>query len=158
VNGSAPGDPGATFPLSGEGLRGLPRTLTVLYDESCRLCRRCRDWLLTQPCLVPMELLPAGAPDVRARFAPMEPWMGKELVVVDDRGRAWIGPAAFILCLWATARYRTWAFRLSTPRLAPLAERFFVVVSKRRDRFTAWPLRDEADCTWCDQVRIGQGV
>jgi predicted DCC family thiol-disulfide oxidoreductase YuxK len=31
--------------------------LTVLYDERCAFCRRCRDWLADQPVLVEMELL-----------------------------------------------------------------------------------------------------
>src|SRR5438876_6017750 len=98
-----------------------PETLTVIYDESCALCRRCRDWLLTQPCMVSVELVPSGDPATRARFPELTPWLGRDLVVVDDRGHAWVGPAAFLTCLWATARYRPWAYRLAGPRLAPLA-------------------------------------
>jgi predicted DCC family thiol-disulfide oxidoreductase YuxK len=125
--------------------------LTVLYDESCGLCRRCRDWLLTQPCLVEVELLPSGSPESRDRVGAV-PWLGKELVAVDDRGRVWVGPAAFLTCLWATVRYRAWAYRLAGPRLAPLAERFFMLVSKRRDRWSAWLGRDDPNCTWCDEI------
>jgi len=125
--------------------------LTVLYDESCGLCRRCRDWLLTQPCLVEVELLPSGSPESKDRFGAL-PWLGKELVAVDDGGRVWVGPAAFLTCLWATVRYRPWAYRLAGPRLAPLAERFFMLVSKRRDRWSAWLARDDPNCTWCDQI------
>lgn len=127
--------------------------LTVLYDESCAICRRARDWLLTQPCLVEVELLPAGLPPVRRRFLGTEQWLGRELVVVDDRGRAWIGPAAFLTCLWATVRYRSWAYRLATLGLAPLAERFFRLVSKRRDRWSSWLRRDDPECSWCDELR-----
>ncbi len=127
--------------------------LTVLYDESCAVCRRCRDWLLTQPCFVEVELAPAGSPEARARFGEVS-WVGKELVAVDDAGRVWVGPAAFLTCLWATVRYRPWAYRLAGPRLAPLAERFFHLVTKRRDRFSAWITREEPDCTWCDQIRL----
>jgi predicted DCC family thiol-disulfide oxidoreductase YuxK len=128
--------------------------LTVLYDETCGVCRRARDWLLTQPCLVPVELLPAGSPVVRERYGAV-PWIGEELVVADDRGRVWIGPSAFITCLWATVRYRPWAFRLAGPRLAPHAERFFKLVSKRRDRWSSWLGRDDPDCSWCDELRVG---
>ena len=42
--------------------------LTVLYDEQCAFCRRCRDWLAAQPVLVAVELLPAGSPAAQARF------------------------------------------------------------------------------------------
>lgn len=130
--------------------------MTVLYDESCALCRRCRDWLLTQPCLVPVQLVPAGLPPVRRAYAEAEQWLGKELVVVDQAGRAWVGPAAFVICLWATAKYRAISYTLGRPRFAPLAERFFMFVSKRRDRFGRWVHEDESDCSWCDEVMVGR--
>jgi predicted DCC family thiol-disulfide oxidoreductase YuxK len=85
------------------------------------------------------------------------PWLGSELVVVDQHGRAWVGPAAFVICLWATVRYRAWSYRLSAPTLAPLAERFFLMISKRRDRWSEWLRRDDPDCSWCDQVSLRRG-
>ena len=141
------------------GVREEPvRRLTVLYDERCAVCRRCRDWLATQPCLIDVELLPAGAPAVRERYAAVAPWLGKELVVVDDRGRTWIGPGAFLACLWATARYRAWSYRLAHRALEPFTERFFMFVSKRRRRWDRWARTDEPDCTWCDELRVGWGA
>jgi len=130
--------------------------LFVLYDERCAVCRRARDWLLTQPCFVEVELLPAGSSAARRRFGAV-PWLGKELVVADDQGQVWVGPAAFLTCLWATVRYRAWSYRLAGPRLSHLAERFFLLVSKRRDRWSAWLGRDDTDCSWCDQIRVGYG-
>jgi predicted DCC family thiol-disulfide oxidoreductase YuxK len=132
-----------------------PRSLTVLYDERCALCRRCRDWLLTQPCLLPVRLVPAGSVVRDARHTSVEPWLGKELVVVDDAGRSWVGPAAFLTCLWATARYRSVSYVLSRPGLAPLAERFFLFVSKRRDRFSTW-VHETDDCSYCDAVVVSR--
>ena len=132
-----------------------PRNLTVLYDERCALCRRCRDWLLTQPCLLPVGLVPAGSVAGEARYASVEPWLGKELVVMDDAGRSWVGPAAFLTCLWATARYRSASYTLSRPGLSQCAERFFMFVSKRRDRFGRW-VQDTDDCSYCDAVIISR--
>lgn len=139
--------------MDGTQERAAPQRLTILYDERCAFCRRCRDWLLTQPCLLPVELLPARSDVARARYGAV-PWLGNELVAVDERRNAWVGPAAFLMCLWVTARYRGWAHRLAGPTLAPMAERFFMFVSKRRDRWSSWLARDELDCTWCDQVRL----
>jgi predicted DCC family thiol-disulfide oxidoreductase YuxK len=125
-----------------------PKALTILYDERCALCRRARDWLLTQRCFLRVELVAAGSEEARRRFGAV-PWLGTELVVADDLGRVWVGPAAFLTCLWATVRYRPWAYVLAGPRLAPLAERFFKLVSKRRDRWSA-RLDDGPDCSWCE--------
>jgi predicted DCC family thiol-disulfide oxidoreductase YuxK len=125
--------------------------LTVLYDERCAVCRRARDWLLTQPCYVEVELVASGSAVAMDRYGAV-PWLGHELVAADQEGRVWIGPAAFLTCLWATVRYRPWAYRLSGPTLAPLAERFFMFISKRRDRWSAWLGPDDASCSWCDQV------
>jgi predicted DCC family thiol-disulfide oxidoreductase YuxK len=136
--------------------RQATTSLTILYDERCALCRRSRDWLLTQPCLIRVELLPAGSAEAQARYRGMS-WLGQELVAIDQAGQAWIGPAAFLICLWATIRYRGWAYRLSAPALAPLAERFFLMASKRRDRWSEWLHREDPDCSYCDQVSIRWG-
>lgn len=122
--------------------------LTVLYDERCGFCLRCRDWLLGQACLLPVDLLPAGSTVARERYGAL-PWLGNELIVIDDRGRAWLGAAAFVMCLWATARYRAWAYRLARPAFAHHTERFFRFVSKRRDRWSRWFEGDE--CAYCDE-------
>ena len=123
--------------------------LTILYDERCAVCRRARDWLLTQPCLVPVELLAAGSDEAQRRYRGV-PWLGEELVAVDDHGNAWIGPSAFLASMWATARYRPWAFALSRPGLAPYAESFFHWVSKRRGGWSARLSKEDQECTWCE--------
>jgi predicted DCC family thiol-disulfide oxidoreductase YuxK len=127
--------------------------LTVLYDEKCAVCRRARDWLLTQHCFVQVELVPAGSAVARSRYGSV-PWLGSELVAVDDIGRVWVGPAAFLTCLWATVRYRSWAYRLAGPTLAPLAQRFFMFITKRRDRWSGWIGRDDPSCTWCEEMQF----
>ena len=113
-----------------------PRRLTVLYDEGCPVCRRCRHWLEWQPAFVTLEFLAAGSPAARARYGAV-PWLGEELVVVSDRLEVWVGPAAFLMCLWSTRHWREWSYRLSGPLLVPLAERFFHMVSANRHRLGA---------------------
>jgi predicted DCC family thiol-disulfide oxidoreductase YuxK len=142
-----------TFERSATEPSARTRRLTVLYDERCAFCLRCRDWLLGQPCLVEVELLPAGSAVAKQRYGSF-PILGDELVVFDDQGRGWVGAAAFLTCLWATARYRPWAYRFARPHLAPHAERFFRFVSKRRDRWNRWLDQDDGDCTYCDEVNL----
>jgi predicted DCC family thiol-disulfide oxidoreductase YuxK len=105
--------------------------LTVLYDATCALCVRCGDFLAGAPSFVPIELLAGQSPEARERYGEV-PWLGEELVVASDEGDVWIGPAAFLVCLWALCEYREWSYRLSGDVLAPLAERFFVAISSNR--------------------------
>jgi predicted DCC family thiol-disulfide oxidoreductase YuxK len=105
--------------------------LTVLYDEACPICVRCRDWLAMQPAFVELELLGCGSAEARRRYGEV-PWLREDLVVVSDEGAVWVGPAAFIVSLWALCEWREWSYRLSGASLAPLAERFFKMISKRR--------------------------
>ena len=141
------------------GLASIPeppeasKRITVLYDERCTFCLRCRDWLADQPCLLEVELLPAGSAIARERYGAV-PWLGHELVVVDDRGRAWVGPAAFVTCLWATARYRWLSYVVSRPGLSKHTASLFTLVSRRRGRWSEWLARKDDDCSWCDDVRV----
>jgi predicted DCC family thiol-disulfide oxidoreductase YuxK len=113
-----------------------PRALAVLFDPSCALCRRCRTWMLGQPSYIPLTFIPCSGDYARARFGDI-PWLGDELIVVGDGGEVWVGPAAFLTCLWALIEWREWSFRMASPAFAPLAERFFHFISSRRSRIAA---------------------
>lgn len=114
------------------GRTGGPTTrLTVVYDEACELCRRCRHWLSTEPAHVRLEFLAAGSPEAKRRYGKL-PWYRTELMVVADDGRAWVGPAAFLMCLWATERWRPMSRRLRGRAFGPLVERFFENISANR--------------------------
>src|SRR6266513_2435821 len=67
-----------------------PQHLIILYDEKCALCRRCRHWLEGQETFVPLEFLAAQSPVARERYGDV-PWLGADLVVVDDDGNVWAG-------------------------------------------------------------------
>ena len=122
--------------------------LTVVYDERCAFCRRCRLWLAEQPTHVPLRFLAAGSDDARLRYG-RHPWLAEELAVIDDQGRAWVGPDAFVVALWATRPYRALALTLRHPLLRPLARSFFHQVSTRRHRpETAGP-QPAASCDSC---------
>jgi hypothetical protein len=77
------------------------------------------------------------------------PWLGAELVVVSDRGEVWVGPAAFILCLWALEDYREWSYRLSGDSFSRMAERFFLALSHRRKWIAGWFAHPECTSDRC---------
>jgi predicted DCC family thiol-disulfide oxidoreductase YuxK len=109
----------------------VPTALTVYYDADCAFCRRCRDWLEGQDTFVEVQLVAANGPAATADLAGLP--LGAELVVVGDTGDVWIGPKAFVMCLWATTAYRAWSQHLDGRTLGPLARRFFQAVSSNRE-------------------------
>ena len=108
--------------------------VTVLYDGRCSVCVRCRDWLARAEQHVPLELVDAHGADARGRFGAI-PWLAQELVCVDAHGRAWAGPAAFLLVLFCLRRWRAVSRLLCTPLLLPIAAAFFAALSKHRGAF-----------------------
>ncbi len=117
--------------------------LTLLYDSNCPLCVHCRLWMAAQPSYVEIEYLSTNSGTARQRFGDV-PWLGEELVIVADTGDVWAGSAAFIVALWALRDWRPWSFRLTGTMLSPLAERFFLQISKKRHWLGA--LLSHADC------------
>ena len=105
--------------------------LTVVYDSNCPLCRRCRQWVLAQSQLVSFRFVAASEPWVVSWLGSLVP-VGDELVVVDDQGAVWVGPDAFIVCLWGLTRYRSLARRLQRPGAKTLAKQAFHLVSSGR--------------------------
>jgi predicted DCC family thiol-disulfide oxidoreductase YuxK len=123
--------------------------LTILYDERCALCVRCRAWMEAQPAFVRLEFVAAGSTEAMERFG-VVPWLGDELVVVADDGRVWAGPAAFLVCLWALEAWREWSYRLSATRAsAKMAERFFISLSARRKWLAGWLAHPECTSGAC---------
>jgi predicted DCC family thiol-disulfide oxidoreductase YuxK len=113
------------------------KRLTLLYDASCPICVRCRDWIETQRSFVPIELLAASSAEARRRYGEV-PWLGEELVVASDDGEVWAGAAAFLVALWALEDYREWSYRLTGNTLSKVAERFFAALSHRRKWLSGW--------------------
>jgi len=108
------------------------KKLTVLYDDLCGFCTRCRFWLERQPKFVELEFVAAGSPEARRRFPELE-GTTEELVAVSDEGDVYRGSHAWILCLYALRDYREWSFRLSQPALLPLARQAFELLSRNRN-------------------------
>lgn len=112
---------------------------------------RCSSWLSQQPTHVEMRFLPSSDPQVYDLYGDL-PWYRIELMVVTDAGVAWVGSSAFIMCLWATVRYTRTSYRLSGRSLAPVAERFFHMVSSNRSVVSGMLKPTRCDGGTCSHV------
>lgn len=124
-------------------------SLTVVYDSGCALCRRCRRWVMAQPQLVPFRFVAASEPWVQQWLGGLVP-VGDDLVVVDDGGRAWVGPDAFVVCLWGLNRYRSLAVRLQQAGGRLMAKHVFHSVSAGRGLASAFLTSDPSDRPNCE--------
>lgn len=108
----------------------------VFYDAGCPVCVGCKAWLEGSAQHVPLALLDCRGLVARTRYAQL-PWLGRELVVVGERGEVWVGPRAFLVCLWALRTWRPLATLLATEPFWALGEVLFRFVSDHRGAFGA---------------------
>ena len=145
------------------------RSLTVLYDGRCGLCRWARSWLERQETWIRLEFVAVDSPVAERRYARLlARRQVDELLVISDEGGVYRDGNAWIMCLHATADYREWAERLSSPALLPLARQGFALLSKQRGRISRWlGLASESEIAAalaqviapaCDLVRAGGQV
>lgn len=143
---------------AGQAAGGVPvRGLTVLYDAQCSLCAFLRDWLVRQPQLVPLELVPAGSDEARRRHLGLDhPATLDEITVVGDAGQVYRGGAAWVVTLWALREHRGLAHRLSTPAGARLAKGAVLAAAKWRG--AQWSGARQGGAQWGGQAyRRGDG-
>lgn len=109
------------------------RTVTVLYDDRCNLCRTARSWLERQAQVVPLEFVAAAWPEAARRYPFLDPDVTLEdLTVVSDAGEVWAGAKAWVVCLWALQGRQGLAQRLSAPAVMPRARALVSFVSRHR--------------------------
>jgi predicted DCC family thiol-disulfide oxidoreductase YuxK len=110
------------------------RSLTVLYDADCPLCRHVRRWLERQWQLVPLEFVPAGSEQAAQRFPDLDHARTlREITVISDGGEVYEAADAWVVCLWALKGHRATAHRLSTPAGARLARSAVLAAAKWRE-------------------------
>ena len=108
-------------------------SFTVLFDEGCPICRAAHRWLAGRAQLVPLEFVPAGSDEARARFPGLDHAATlRDLTVVADTGAVYVHDGAWLACLWALADYRSMAERLSSPHLLPAARKFIAAAAAVR--------------------------
>lgn len=117
----------------------VPQRLTVLYDDSCEFCRRCRRWLESQAKYVRVDFLPLQAEETVARYPELaEEILALRFIVVTDQGDVYFDSDARLLCLWATYEYRLLAMSASGPLLRQVADSLFELVSRNRGTISRW--------------------
>ncbi len=122
------------------------KSLYVLYDEKCELCKRLKDWLLCQRSWIALGLIPAGSARARAKFPGLDQIVGAaDLAVVSDAGEVYLNNHAWIMCLYALEEYRDWALRLSSPLLLPFARKAWETLSRNRSAISHWLRASEQD-------------
>jgi predicted DCC family thiol-disulfide oxidoreductase YuxK len=124
------------------------KALSILYDEACGFCCECVAWFQLQETSLPLQFVPRSSAQgnllrgfVQRTRAQLRSGSGRaeddELIVIDDSGGVYEGPAAFIMCLWVLPTYEGWAERLATPTMMPYARRLFMSLSKNRARISS---------------------
>ena len=109
------------------------QALTVLYDPECGLCRRAHEWLAEQAKLVELKFMPCASDQARKRYPQLDHDLTKkDLTVVSDNGWVYFGPKAWLMVLWALAKYRDWAYRLAAPELLPTTKKVVSMISQNR--------------------------
>lgn len=109
------------------------RSITVLYDPTCPLCCKAASWLNEQPKYVPIAFCAAGSPAARQAFPTLDHEATRnQLTVVGDGGEVYYDERGWLMCLWATKRYRGVSLRFGTPGGVESAKRFVLWVSRHR--------------------------
>lgn len=107
------------------------KSMDVLYDSRCGLCRRAVSVLRHEPKYVDLRFRARQTPLVSERFGELFR-DDDELVVVADTGEVYRGTSAWIMVLYAMKRYRGLSLRLASPSWRGLATRAIGLISKNR--------------------------
>lgn len=111
------------------------RSLTVLYDPHCGLCREARAWLEAQAKWVPLVFVGAGSALAARRFPDLDHAATlRRLTVVSDRGAVYQGVRAWLMVLWALREWRDASITLAWAPLRPFVASGLWLVSALRVR------------------------
>ena len=107
--------------------------LYVLYDPTCELCCRLKNWIIIQRSWIGIAVIEQGSEKAKRLFPELEHIAGKEdLAVISDEGDVYLNNGAWIMVLYALVEYREWASRLTSPLLMRFARQAFAALSKNR--------------------------
>jgi len=109
------------------------KAITVFYDVHCGICATVKAWLEREPKYVKLFFVPYDSAHAKELFPKIDDWQpDREILVLTDEGGLYRGDGAWIMCLWATVRYREWSLRIAKPGLRFYAEKFCRLISRHR--------------------------
>ncbi|MBA3890500.1 MAG: DUF393 domain-containing protein [Gemmatimonadaceae bacterium] len=114
---------------------GLGRPYTIVFDGHCKVCNRLVKLLRVWDRRDELEIVPAQAPGVMARF----PWIpakayAEALQMVGPGGETWSGARAVEQILMVVPKGRAIAWLFSIPYVRVLADRFYRWFARNRYR------------------------
>ncbi|NCF88835.1 MAG: hypothetical protein GWQ05_22240 [Verrucomicrobiaceae bacterium] len=87
------------------------------------MCHASRQWLSIQPKFFDLRFVAFQSEEATAILPALADYQpDRQLIVLSDDGRLYLGDGAWIMCFYALADYREWAQRLSNTRLAPAGQ------------------------------------
>jgi predicted DCC family thiol-disulfide oxidoreductase YuxK len=83
--------------------------------------------------LIELNFVPCASDEARQRYPQLNHDLTKQdLTVISEDGWVYFGPKAWLMVLWALARYRDWSYRLAAPELLPTTKRVVSMISQNR--------------------------
>lgn len=131
--------------------------LTVLYDAGCPTCQRARAWIAGQVHLLPIEFVAAGSPEAHARFPGLDHRRTlADVTVVADNGAVFHKERAWLVILWALARWRGLAMHMATPLRRPFMRLVASSVDSYRLANRRHALARRSDTDWIYRAPDGE--
>lgn len=135
------------------------KALTVFYDARCGLCGRAKSWLESEPKYVKLSFVSYDSRHARELFPKIDDWQpDKEILVLTDEGGLYRGDGAWIMCLWATVKYRGWSLRMAKPGLRFYAEKLCRLISRHRRALSRVILRGTDDDIRTEVVSLAKNT
>ena len=115
-----------------------PKSIIVLFDESCAFCLRVIAWLHQEETWIPIETLPMREAVLTEKFRQLAPLVesGRFLVLTCD-GKVYLDTKARVMILYALKKYRDLSLALSSPGLYSLVDFVFQNISRGRHLLTS---------------------
>lgn len=109
------------------------KKIEVYYDGRCAMCSTFQEWVSQQHRAFEVEFVPYQSERAEELFAgvlEMDP--DRDMIVRTDQGDIFRGAEGWVLCMLSCQSYETWAKRLASPQLLPVARKTCNLIAANR--------------------------